>query len=403
MNKNQLRKIIREILFENSGLEQESFKFNWKTGEYKWVDDKKGTNIDTSMVKKDEKGSIKYGYKEQLLPKSDLISYNLFDIKNFNVTQALKHGKAKNMELVPDDSIQKFKEYTAKYIARLLNNKGYSIDIILTPQSSAKLSGEISDLVSKVYKEMYGKNVQVIKNAFIKAPEDVTLDIKSAEKHLGDEAKHHAPELSDELLNKKVKNRIEDIKHDIEIWKKESDMLPTIQKIYKLQQDIEDIEKSRGWRKKKDEKIQIIVLEIDKLLDYIKKTFGPDYIKTRFFKYGRLKPEEDVKSWQIKNLSDAVRKSINNLFKFSQDLDTEYSYADKQGETITGKSSFIDNLKRNNKTIMIFDDNISSGATLDDIGQYLINNGIKKENIAIVTLGTVPLSLYNRNLVRHYR
>ena len=96
MENNELRNLVRRVINEASEFD-ESFKFDWKNNKYKWVDDKDDKNIDTAMVRKDEEGKPAYNFKKQLLPKSDIMSYNLFKIKNFNVTQSLKHGKVKKI------------------------------------------------------------------------------------------------------------------------------------------------------------------------------------------------------------------------------------------------------------------------------------------------------------------
>lgn len=65
----------------------ESFKFDWKDQKYKWINDKSSYNANTSLTDKDENNKPRYRYTEKLLPKSDVISYNLFEINNFNVTR----------------------------------------------------------------------------------------------------------------------------------------------------------------------------------------------------------------------------------------------------------------------------------------------------------------------------
>lgn len=413
LGKNILRNYIRHIINENFEFD-ESFSFDWKNGTYKWVDDKEGKNIDTTMAKRDESGVVQYNFQKKLLPKSEIMSYNLFKIKNFNVTQSLKHGKVtrtnskdkskSTYELTPDKSISEFKKHTAKYISRLLSKLGYNIDVVLTPQSSSGFNGEIADLIAEIYDKLYNKKIHVYKNAFQKSPENITIDKNNIKKNLRPEIEKYAPANTPEKqINKYIKDAIEKLKHDISIWKIESDMYPTIKNIYKLYDDLHTIENSRKWQRTKEIEMKEIILEIDRLLNYIKTNFGEDYISTRFFKYGKLKNEKDVKPWQIKNLSDAVRRSINNVFIISKDLDKEYTYKTKEGELLAGRTSFIENLKRNNKTILIFDDNVSSGATLDDICMHLINSGVNKDNIAVVTLGTVPASLYNRNTSRLYK
>ena len=79
----------------------------------------------------------------------------------------------------------------------------------------------------------------------------------------------------------------------------------------------------------------------------------------------------------------------------SKAADECYTY-NKGDETISGIAPFIDKLKRNNKTILIFDDNLSSGRTMDDAALHLIENGVNKDNIVVITLGVVPKSSYGK-------
>jgi predicted phosphoribosyltransferase len=82
-----------------------------------------------------------------------------------------------------------------------------------------------------------------------------------------------------------------------------------------------------------------------------------------------------VKDWQIKSLSDKERKAIENIFSIAP------AYQDKL-------------YKFKGKNILLWDDNISSGATLDDICLTLQKIGVNE--IIAMTLGTIPATMYDK-------
>lgn len=408
----KLCNIVSDILNENltEKMINDSIKFSWKNNKYYWVNDKDGSSIDTSMTKRDENNKAKYSFTEFVLPRTGVVSYNLYNIKSFYVTQALKHNKVKRYlspdekekegvskktyELTPDKSIEEFKDFTAKYMVRILQSKGLDIDVILSPQSSSNFNADMINRTANFYQKITNKKVFTIPNAFIKNPKDIKVDTQNVRSNIKKEVQtYFKPNTPSDEVEKFIDFKIKDLYKQIEIWKVEEDIQPVMKEIYDLWIILEKTKEKRMWNKNKDKVLLQISMEIRNLFQYIEDNFGINYLETKYFFRGSFKPEEALNPWQIKHLSDGVRKSIYNIFKLTENFDYKYSY--KQNDNVVhGVSKLINRLARNNKTILIFDDNLSSGATLDDACYSLINNGVNKDNIVVITLGKVPTSEY---------
>lgn len=408
-----LTSVIVDILNENLSekLLNDSIKFNWKNNRYYWVDDKKGMNIDTSMTTRGEDDKVKYKYTEFLLPRSNVMSYNLFEISNFFVTQALKHNKVtRNLtdrekakygvnkmtfDLMPDKSIEDFKDFTARYIVKILMSKGFDIDAVLTPQSSSNFNPDMISKIAYFYQKATNKKILVVPNAFVKSPKDIKVDTENIQANVSQEVvKYFKPDAPAREVEMHVKAKITDLYKEIKIWKLEDDIQPIMIKLYDIWKTLEVTKEKRMWEKNRQKVLQEISMEIRYILGDIEKVFGKDFYETKYFVKGNFHPEAVATPWQIKHLSNGIRKSIYNIFKLTSQFDKEYSYQ-KDNTEVKGVSKLIDRLARNNKTILIFDDNLSSGATLDDASYTLIKHGINKDDIVVITLGKVPESSYS--------
>ena len=405
--------IITESQFKT--MLNESFSFKWNDAQYKWNNDKEDRGANTSMTTRDDEDNLKYGYIDFLLPKSKIISHNLFNIKSFYITQALKHNKVnrylygrdlkkydvnqKPYDLTSDESIEDFKKYVAKYILKICLKKGYNIDVILTPESSSQFNVEMSNIIGKLFEQTFNKNVLIIPNSLIKTPSKITVDKDVLHKNVSAEIENQG-DFQGETLIKKINDEIKKFYRKLNIWKMESQISAPIHTIYHLHKVLGEIMSSRMWEKKKKEYLDDINDDLEYQMNRIKDVIGNDYKKTKYFtSQGKLIPyEETLDSWQIKHLSNGIRQSITHLFSLTQEYDKKYSYVNKNQENIKGVSTFIGRLSRNDKSILIFDDNLSSGATLDDVCLTLINGGVKKENIVVFTLGKVKQSTYYRGL-----
>lgn len=383
---------------------KESFRFDWENKRYIWTNDKKKLNMDTTITGRDEKNQPIYKYNLSILPKSGVKVFNLFYINNFYITQALKHNKilkylspkekeelkTNKMEykFTPDESISLFKKYVADYIIKILFKEKKYIDVIFSPESKSVFNEDIMKLVAEKYKKEFNRDVVVKSNMFIKTPENIKIDRESLYKNLKNQEENKY--FQKDQVEKMVREQMIDIYSKVELWKIESDIYPIIKQLYRLYEEI-------AKKSSENKKYKTLESKVFELYRRLKHKVGDDYKYTRYFKYGKLKPEDEVKKWEIKTLSDSVRRSISDIMSFSKELDKDFSYKTKEGREISGHSSFIDNIVKKNKTILIFDDNMSSGTTLDESVLLLIKNGVKKENIIAVTLGVVTQSLYNMN------
>lgn len=404
-----------KIVINESQLEMminESFRFNWRDANYSWVNDKKNRNTNTSMTTRDENNKLKYGYIDFTLPKSKITSHNLFNIKSFYVTQSLKHNKVnrylpgddkdypeqtqKIYHLSPDKSIEDFKKYVAKYILKICLNKGYYVDVVLTPESSSEFNSGIANIIKVLFEKTFNKQVIVKPNSFIKTPENIIIDKNALQKNVEFDLKNQLSKsnVSPDVFIEYVNLEIRRLYKKVHIWKVESEISVLVNQIYRLQKILDDIISSRMWEKTKKEYLEDINDDFEWFIGRIRDMVGNDYKKTKYFtSQGKLRPfEETLNSFQIKSLNDSFRKSISHLFSLTKEYDKKYSYTNKNKENVSGVSTFIDRLSRNDKTILIFDDNLSSGATLDDTCMTLINGGIKRENIVVFTLGKVKES-----------
>ena len=116
---------------------------------FKFTPGKNDTDITSTEIFNDDK---KFKYHEVLLPKSGIMSYNLYKISDMRVSKALKHPqKFKDVEKrdIDFDSIDKFMKRTSLYIYSILKNN--PVDIITYPQSSSEFNKDMVDYLMKRY------------------------------------------------------------------------------------------------------------------------------------------------------------------------------------------------------------------------------------------------------------
>jgi len=401
-----MKLIISEAHFQKLMKDfDESIRFSEKLGKYKWVNDKSEMGAYTSMTKRDDQGTAKFTATTQELPKSHVLAHNLFTIKNFNVTGALKHNKKytpKPKDLIPDDSIEDFKQHIGMYILKYLAHLKKDIDVILTPQSSSEFNTQITNIISDLYKKYYRKDVIVKPNAFIKTPENAKVDIEYGKEYMKSDIENLYQNAPEEKIERILQSSIQDVYDLVKTWQIEGKVEKYITAVYNLQNKQQDIIKGRFGEIPpcKQRKVKEIQQEIYLILNLLETNVGKEHLKdTKFYHYKKL--SDEPKKFEIKSLPDGIRRSIYNLMSLSKEADECYTY-DKAGETISGIAPFIEKLKRNNKTILIFDDNLSSGRTMDDAALHLIENGVDKNNIVVITLGVVPKSGYGK-FSKYYR
>lgn len=310
---------------------------------FKFTPGKNDTDVTSTEIFNDDK---KFKYHEVLLPKSGIMSYNLYKISDMRISKALKHPqKFKEIENreIDFDSIDKFLKRTSLYIHSILKNN--PVDIITYPQSSSEFNKDMVDYIMKRYKNSHG--IKCIPDLMTKNIRNVYVNYTIA-KELG---------LSDSDINK--------LRHDIENWKEDA-------KVYELRVQIDQLndyityhtgKKGRPSNEIKNKKE--LVKNLEEQIKILRKgRRGRDKTKSS---------DGRAKNFEIKSIEDKRRRSLEGLFGINPEL-----------------AGIQQNLK--DKHIVIFDDNISSGATLDDICLELQKYGVA--SILPITLAIIPKTVY---------
>ena len=310
---------------------------------FKFTPGKNDTDVTSTEIFNDDK---KFKYHEVLLPKSGIMSYNLYKISDMRISKALKHPKKfKEIENrdIDFDSIDKFMKRTSLYIHSIL--KDNPVDIITYPQSSSEFNKDMVEYLMKRYKNSPG--IKCIPDLMTKNIRNVYVNYTIA-KELG---------LSDSDINK--------LRHDIDNWKEDA-------KVYELRVQIDQLNDYIAYHTGKRGRPSNEIKNKKELVKNLE-----DQIKIlRKGRRGRDKTKSSdgrAKNFEIKSIEDKRRRSLEGLFGINPEL-----------------SGIQQDLK--GKHIVIFDDNISSGATLDDICLELQKHGV--ESILPITLAIIPKTVY---------
>ena len=295
----------------------------------------------------------KFKYHEVLLPKSGVMSYNLYKISDMRISKALKHP-AKFMDIekrnIDFDSIDKFMKRTSMYIRALL--KDNDIDIITYPQSSSTFNKEMVEYILRGYKKSPG--IKCIPDLLTKNIRNVYINYDVA-KNIG-------------LTDKEIHQ----LQKDIDNWKFDADIYELRLQIDALNDEIlyTKTNRKKGRPTKEFKAKEELVKELGQIIKLKRQEQG------RRGKDKTVGADGRAKNFEIKSLEDKRRKSIEGLFEINPNL-----------------KGIQQNLK--GKNIIIFDDNISSGATLDDICLELQKYGVK--SILPITLAIIPKTVYGGN------
>ena len=315
---------------------------------FRFTPGKNDTDSTSTEIFNDDK---KFEYHEVLLPKSNVMSYNLYKISDMRVSAALKHpNKFKNMEKreIDFDSIERFMKRTSLYIYHLL--KDNPVDIITYPQSSSDFNKDMVEYLMKRYKESPG--IKCIPDLLVKDIRNVNVNTDVA-KSIG---------LTDKEIHK--------LQKDVENWQFDADIYELRVRIDELNDSIAYAIGKRGRPTKDVATKKALVKNLEEQIKLMRKDYhrrGKDKTKDE---NGR------AKKFEIKSLDDKSRRSIEGLFKLNPKMKDMRS-------------------KLEGKHIVIFDDNISSGATLDDICLEL-----KRYNVASIlpiTLAIIPKTAYGNH------
>lgn len=296
-----------------------------------------------------------FNVRKITLPKSNIVSYNLFHIKSNKFNKALKHG------VTPDDSpvvydinsMRLFMKRIVEYMRAIIGNR--DVDIITCPQSSSDFNSYLVKALAAKYPS--SKGIKALPELLVKNINNIKVNVAFA-KQLGLDDKH-----------------IRDLQNRVEKWKKDEQVRNLRLEIIQLKNEIANYIANRKGKKGRfpgdiDAKYSQI-FDKGQQIRTLKKGFkGRD---STFIDSNTVKP------WQIKSLDNNDRLSIENIFEINPNL-----------------LNAIKNLV--NKTVIIIDDNISSGATLDDACITLKKAGVT--NIIPFTLGTMDQTHYDRSAYR---
>lgn len=313
------------------------------------------------------------------------MSYNLYKFKDIWISKLLKHperyklgefSKHSTIHEIDEDSIKKFLKRSALYIRSIIKEQNFDVDIITYPSSSSNFNEILTEEVMEGYKNI--PSIKCIPNLFVKDIQTVEVN-KTRAKELG---------MSDDEINK--------LEHKLIAWKTEyKDIYPLRVELDKLKDTL--MMYMSGFNNKRGRRpnayfacIQDIKKTI-KEINNAKKTLKVGDAKTKTkdnkmddinldsFNKGEQK-ELGYKSrgFEIKSIGDTTRRAIENLFTINKGLGKK------------GGKSIEERLK--GKNVVIFDDNISSGATLDDMCLTLQKCGVK--SILAITMAIIPPTTY---------
>ena len=312
---------------------------------FKFTPGKNDTDVTSTEIFNEDK---KFKYHEVLLPKSGVMSYNLYKISDMRISKALKHpNKFKDIEKreIDFDSIDKFMKRSSLYIYSILKNN--PVDIITYPESSSEFNKDMVEYIMDRYKKSPG--IKCIPNLMSKNIRNVYVNFTVA-KELG---------LSDEDINR--------LRHDVENWKSDADVYDLRVKIDELNDYIAYHSGKRGRPTNDIKQKKELVKNLEEQIKIIRKgRRGKDKTKSS---------DGKAKNFEIKSIEDKRRRSLEGLFGINPKL-----------------SGIQQDLK--GKHIVIFDDNISSGATLDDICLELQKYGVA--SILPITLAIIPKTVYGQ-------
>lgn len=161
---------------------------------------------------------------------------------------------------------------------------------------------------------------------------------------------------------------INQLRHDIQNWQSDADVYDLRVKIDELNDSIAYSIGKRGRPTKEIANKKALIKNLEEQIKILRKgKKGKDKTKNE---NGR------AKNFEIKSIEDRRRRSLEGLFGINPKL-----------------NGIQQDLK--GKHIVIFDDNISSGATLDDICIELQKYGVA--SILPITLAIIPKTVYGEH------
>lgn len=334
--------------------------FHFYQGKGYYEPEKYNKKFDTHAM---EDGELRY--KVSRLPKTRIKVINAYGKMTPQVSKFMKHsvdlkgnpiGKNTREE---GRSLDLFMDKTVIYLSQIIKKELPDVDFVVCPQSSSKLNTDIC----KGIVENLGY-AEFIDNAFVKSVDNIRIDDYWLKKK---ENEGHPLLTSTELFT---------LRRQVDKWKKEKIARGLQKELLQIQSEIDVLREYDKGRRGRPSTRKI--REREAMIDTIQKEIENERKGMRG-RYGYKDEQGNVKDWQIKTLSEKTREAITGFMQINDEL---YNRLEK---------------KFYSKKFVIFDDNISSGASLDDCCNRLLKNNVPMENILVITLGAMDPTVYSRS------
>ena len=250
--------------------------------------------------------------------------------------------------------------------------KNRNIDYLVSPQSSSDFNKNILNAIHKKFGNSIG--IKVIPGLLQKDVRGIYVDENAAIQTARENG------ITD---TNEIKNFVDTIKKRVDRFHRDEERRSLLQQKKILEQEVAEMLSNRKQGRlpktitDKQEKIK----NIDVAQNALRKNDEGQFDKGRD---SAINKDGSVKQWQIKSLDDNTRKSISGIFSFAEPYQQD---------------RWQDKFK--NKSVLIFDDNYSSGASLDNACLTLKKSGVN--DIIAITLGTIPQSVYGTDRYKNVK
>lgn len=307
------------------------------------------------------------------LPKTHVMAINLYSQLKPKITKMLKHGTDIDGNPIEiDKSMDMFYRKISMFLTNIIRKTMPDVDYILIPKSSSDFNVKI---VNELQRHLGGVGYQYfIPDAFVKNIQSITVDYDYLRRITNDK---------DKLTDKEIVA----LERTISKWKMIDEPIRgfrrNIEKLEKEIADLKNLKYQTNGNKRGRPSTEITdrqkEIEADKQAIFALR-HGSSGVKTRG-KDSTVDSNGKVKEWQIKSLEDRIRKAIRGFMQLN---------------LTPNKNGYIRdwNKKLGGKKVIIFDDNISSGATMDDCCAALQRVGVNLKDILVLTLGTMDPTTY---------
>lgn len=309
-----------------------------------------------------------------LLPYSRLVCFSIFTFKNTDFVYVLKHGKTKSGNKVDIRGVFRMGVWESeRIIDKLRGDK--AVDVITYVDSSSPFNRYFAQTLHDHY-----KGSSLVKDIAVKSPENMRMnDVLARNCGMSDsDIEHFYKKLGFVAVDEQVRKILEELNEELKSCKynpdKEGDaarkatelMARCNNRIQKLVEDggrrVRDVVVTTGYPFETQDDINNIKFDFKKAFRY-DETSGKWYFNNGSGKFVEINKPGDCfipyKNWQMKSVRGVFRQFIVNL----------YVRNDKAAEEVGGIRG---------KLVVVVDDNISHGSTLDNFCHVLQEMGAGK-------------------------